>query len=115
MRATKERTGRTTRTAPPESVFVVGALGTIEDVDEAACALLGYARPDLVGQHGGELVPGPARPATAVSLDRMRRGELASVRDGQLRRRDGIVVEVDVRAERLPGSRLKLHVSPRSK
>jgi PAS domain S-box-containing protein len=105
------RDGARGSSGPHEAVFVVGPFGMIEDVDPAACALVGYAKCDLVGQYGGELVPDHARPSTAVSLDRMRRGELTTVRNGRLRRQDGRVVDVQVRAERLPGSRLRLRVS----
>ena len=36
-----------------DGIFVVGTRGVIADVDDAACDLLGYARDELVGIHGG--------------------------------------------------------------
>jgi PAS domain S-box-containing protein len=65
--------------------FVVSELSTIEQVDEAACALLGYGKHELIGLHGSEIVPPDYQPATAVSVDRMRRGELTQ-RIGRLQR-----------------------------
>jgi PAS domain S-box-containing protein len=87
--------------------FIVGKRGIIEDVDAAGCALLGYAREDVVGMHGSELVPFNARPATATSLDRMRLGEIVRC-EGRLRHKDGTVLEVDVTAQPLPDGRLTL-------
>jgi PAS domain S-box-containing protein len=92
-----------------EAVFVIGEHGILDEVDPAAATLLGYTREELVGQHGSMLVPREAQPATAASLDRMARGELAS-RTGRLVRRDGTVVVVDVRAEPRADGRLTLIV-----
>ena len=99
---------RSTRPAS-DGCFVVGRRGIIEDVDAAACALLGYVREEVVGLHGSELVPCDARPATAASLDRMRIGEITR-RQGRLVHKDGAVVGVDVTARRLPDGRLTLSV-----
>ena len=62
--------------APVEATIIVNRLGTIEDVDDAACTLLGYSKQELVGLHGSDLIPASAQPATAVTIDRMRLGEL---------------------------------------
>src|SRR5262245_16068802 len=94
-----------------EATFVIGAQGRIEDVDDAACALLGYARDQLRGLHGSEIVPLEAHPSTAVSLDRMRGGEIW-FRQGTLRRQDGTMVRVEVRARPLADGRLALRVRP---
>jgi PAS domain S-box-containing protein len=97
---------------PPDGRFIIGRRGVIEDVDAAGCALLGYARDDVVGLHGSELVPFDARPATAASLDRMRLGEIAR-RAGHLTTKDGTVLDVDVSARPLPDGRLALTVRRR--
>lgn len=94
-----------------EGVFIIGPRGIIEDVDDAGCTLLGYARSELVGLHGSEVVPPEARPATAASIDRMRRAEIAR-REGRLRRKDGTLLRVDVHAQPLPDGRLSLRVRP---
>ena len=86
---------------------VVGRRGIIEDVDAGGCALLGYAREDVIGLHGSELIPVEARPATAASLDRMRLGEI-NRREGRVLRRDGTTLGVDVTARRMAGGRLTL-------
>ena len=89
--------------------FVVGPLGTIEGVDEGACRLLGYTQDQLVGLHGSELIPPEARASTAVSLDRMRRDELA-VNNGRMIRSDGSTFPVEVSARPLGEGRLELCV-----
>jgi PAS domain S-box-containing protein len=87
--------------------LIVGRRGIIEDIDAAGCALLGYAREDVIGLHGSELVPPDSRPSTAASLDRMRLGEI-SRREGRVLRRDGTILAVEVTAQRAPGGRLTL-------
>ena len=96
-----------------EARFVIGRLGTIEDVDDGASRLLGYTREELLELHGTELVAFDERPAVAVSLDRMRHGDLTS-RYGRLVGKNGSFVEVEVHAERLPDARLALRVRERS-
>jgi len=95
------------RAVGADGTFVVGPHGIIEDVDAGGCRLFGYSRDELVGIHGSELIPPAARPATAVSLDRMRRGELA-VRHGSVLRSDGTVIECEVSARQLPEGRIAL-------
>ena len=92
---------------PPDGRFVIGPGSVILDVDEAGCALLGYSRDELIGVHGSEIVPREAHPATAASVDRMRRGEIVR-REARLLRKDGTVLFVDVRAHRGSGGQLVL-------
>jgi len=92
------------------ATFVVARLGRINDVDDAACALLGYSRAELLRMHGSELVPPEDRTAVAVSLERMRSGEVHE-RRGRLLRKDGNAIRVLVRARRLAEERLALIVS----
>ena len=99
------------RVAHDEGTFVIGPYSIIEGVDAGACRLLGYEADELVGQHGSMLVPRAAQPATAASIDRMRRGEIA-VRAGRLITRDGREIGVRVRSRALPDGRLALTVSP---
>ena len=91
----------------PDATFVAGPLGIIEDVDDGGCRLLGYPREILVGIHGAELIPHDARPQTAVSLDRMRRGEL-SVQRARMLCSDGNEIDVEVNGRTLAGGRLEL-------
>ena len=95
--------------AQAEGTFVIGVRNFIEDVDAAACALLGYSKSELVGLHGSELVLFEDQPSTAASIDRMRHGEVA-FRISRLRCKDGSVIGVEVRAQRLPDGRLALSV-----
>ena len=94
---------------PPAATFFVGPHDSIEDVDAAACSLLGYSRSELLGMHGSNLVPIERHGRTAVSLDRMRSGDLA-FRNGVLKRKDGTVFPVAVEARVLGDGRLRLTV-----
>jgi len=89
-----------------EGTVIVNRMGTIEDVDEGACALLGYSKGELVGLHGSELIPVAAQPATAVTVDRMSLGEVPLQREGLMMRKDGEVLSVDVSAQILPNGRM---------
>lgn len=99
---------------PAEGTLVIGPLDTIEDADDAACALLGYSKDALLGLHGADLIPQERRPAVAVTLDRIRQGDFAFVAQGLVIRKGGSVLSVEVTAERLPNNRLALHLRPRS-
>jgi PAS domain S-box-containing protein len=101
------------REAAPEGVVVVGPSGLIEDVDDVVCDLLGYTREEIVGLHGADLVPETARPKTAVSVDRMRRGEVTA-RVGTMRCKDGSVVAVDVERRAMAGGLLVLSIRRRA-
>ena len=96
-----------------DATFIIGPLDSIENVDVAACELLGYSRAELLQMHGSDLVPAERQGATAVSLDRMRQGDL-TFRVGALRRRDGMILTVAVRAQVLGEGRLRLTVSQRT-
>ena len=114
--ASRGRAGSSLRKAGPrsaEAVFVIGARGIIEGIDTAATELLGYAAHELVGQHGSQLVPPDGQPATAVTIDRMRRGELGTA-IGQLVHRDGSIITVEVRSKPLEKRRIALLVRPLS-
>lgn len=93
-------------------IVVVSASGRIEDVDDEVCDLLGYAHAEIVGMHGADLIPPEARTRTAVSIDRMRRGEVAR-RTGTMQRKDGSAVAVDVESRTLGGGWLVLMVRRR--
>ena len=96
-----------------EARFVIGRLGAIEDVDDGACRLLGYSRAELLELHGSDLIAFGERPAVAVSLDRMRRGDI-EWRYGRIVRKDGSVVAVEVHADQLPDDCLALRVRERA-
>jgi PAS domain S-box-containing protein len=91
----------------PDATLVIGPLGRIEEVDDDACRFLGYSREELVGMHGSQLISPERQPSTAVSVDRMRRGEI-SERRGRIVPKDSAEVEVDVSARRMPGDRILL-------
>jgi len=94
-----------------EATFVVGPLSQIEDVDDAACALLGYSRSELLSMHGSDLVLAEERPMVAASVNEMRLGALARS-PGRLLRKDGSVVSVEVTGRPLGEGRVELRVVP---
>jgi PAS domain S-box-containing protein len=96
-------------TMEPAGTFVIGRMGRIEDVDDRACALLGYSLSELRALHGSQLIPPQERAAVAVSMDRMRRGEVKRQR-GRLLRKDGTTIPVDVTVERNGGEQITLVV-----
>jgi PAS domain S-box-containing protein len=96
--------------AEGEATFVINHRARFEEVDDGACALLGYTRQELLALHGSDLVLEIDRRAVAVSLDRMRPGVL-EMRPGRLVRKDGSLVEVEVHARRLEDGRLELRVT----
>ena len=102
-----------TKATPVDGTVVVNRLGTVEDADDEACALLGYSKRELVGLHGSELIPPAAQPATAVSIDRIRHGEISLQQQGRVRRKDGLVLSVDVSAQMLPDDRMAFRIRQR--
>ncbi len=88
---------------------MVGPFGRIEDVDEGACALLGYTRYELLALHGADLVSAADRPVTAVGVNEMRLGTVAQ-RQGRLLRKDGSIITVDVTGRPLGEGRVELCV-----
>ena len=96
-----------------EGTVIINRLATVEEVDDGACALLGYTKAELVGLHGSDLIPAAAAPATAVSIDLMRLGERPLQQQGHVVRKDGAVVEVDILAQLLPGERMALTLRQR--
>jgi PAS domain S-box-containing protein len=96
--------------APVVGTLIIGPLSTVEDADAAACALLGYAKSALVGLHGSELVRREDRAAVAAAIDQMRHGDFSVVAPAILKRKDGSVLSVEVRAHRLANDRLALTV-----
>jgi PAS domain S-box-containing protein len=93
------------------NVLVFDARGIVEDVSEPACTLLGYSRTELVGLHGSELIPREAQPATAATVDRMRRGEVVACA-GRIRRKDGGMIGVSVTSRLLEKGRLAIDLHP---
>ena len=91
------------------ALIVISALGCIVEANEAACALVGYTSGELVGMHGTELISEERRPRVAVSLDQMRRGQVAR-RLGEVRHKDGSLVTVEVEAEPRSDGKLGLHL-----
>jgi PAS domain S-box-containing protein len=97
-----------------DATFVIGPLDTIEEANDVACDLLGYAHAELIGMHGPELVPTERHGRTAVSLDQMRSGALTA-RAGLLKRKDDTIVAVAVSARVLDDGRLALTCVANSK
>ncbi len=82
-----------------ESVFWLGADGRIFFVNDAACALLGYSRAELVGMEASRVNPAHAVNWTSHWRELTLRGTL--VFEAELRRKDGSMVPVEVVANHL--------------
>jgi PAS domain S-box-containing protein len=95
--------------AAAEGTFVIGPFGRIEDVNDGACALLGYTRSELLALHGADLILPEERPAVAVAVNEMRLGTLER-RRGRLLCKDGTTIAVEVAGRPLGERRLELRV-----
>ena len=96
-----------------DAVIVVNRLGTVEEVNDGACALLGYSKRELIGLHGSDLIPLDAQPSTAVAIDRIRHGEISTERQGRIRCKDGAVLDVEVHVHRCPDERMAFRIRRR--
>jgi PAS domain S-box-containing protein len=80
-----------------DAILLRGDDGTLIDVNQYACELLGYSREELIEMTPRDLVDPNEDPAFFRSVDeRLRAGELFGFESG-LRRKDGIVLPVEVR------------------
>lgn len=85
----------------PDGIFVADATGRYLYVNEAGCAMLGYARDELMRQRIQEAVP-------EADLERLARARAAMIEgttkatEWTLRRKDGSLLAVEVTARILP-------------
>jgi len=81
----------------PDAIFVEDFLGTVLDVNPAACRLHGVLRSELVGKKVTDLVPPEARDEVARDFEALVEGRLRQV-EGVSQTYDGHSVPVEVRA-----------------
>ena len=100
LRESREELATILRTAT--DAFLLGdAQGRLLDVNEATCALLGYAREELLAMTVANLAPDEAPEELAQARSRIL--TLGSARfERHLRRKDGSFVEVEITANKLP-------------
>ncbi len=100
LRESREELATILRTAT--DAFLLGdAQGRLLDVNEATCALLGYAREELLAMTVANLAPDEAPEELAQAKSRIL--TLGSARfERHLRRKDGSFVEVEITANKLP-------------
>jgi len=94
-----------------DAIVIVNRLGTVEEVDEGACAFFGYSKIEMLGLHGSELVPPDLHTSTAVSIDRMQHGEIPLAVHTRVQRKDGCVIEVDISVHLLARERMAFHIA----
>jgi len=89
-----ERRHRSLYHAVADGIFVTGADGQIEDVNDSACAQLGYAREELIGMPVSAV---SARPDFHLGeiIDRLRAAGSLSYETAH-RRKDGVIVPVEL-------------------
>ena len=89
-----------------DGIFLADAAGRYVDVNPAGCAMLGYAREELLGLQMSDL----------VAEEDLRRSPLQSgaivpgrrlVTERSLKRKDGSLVQVEIAGSRLPGGLLE--------
>ena len=96
-----------------DAILLRGDDGKLIDVNQYACELLGYSREELIGMTPRDLVDPNEDPAFFRSVDeRLRAGEIFAFESG-LRRKDGVVLPVEVRVRPFSqgGQRLYLAIA----
>ena len=84
----------------PDAVFVEAEDGTVLDVNQAACALHGLSRDELMGRTVFDLVPPEERPAVQARFRAWFDGSLRQ-QESFSRHADGRVIPVDIRCSRI--------------
>ena len=72
----------------------------LEDVNSAACQMIGYSREELVGRHANEFVSPDSLARRPVDLEALRRGEVVT-NERRLVRKDGTLLHLETSTKRL--------------
>ena len=83
-----------------DAILVVGADDRIRDVNPAATELLGFSRDELIGKESATLIHPDDLAAQPARLQEILAGAVVSI-ERDLVRKDGSIVPVEVRANRL--------------
>ncbi|GAB4323665.1 MAG: hypothetical protein Kow0010_05140 [Dehalococcoidia bacterium] len=91
----------------PDAIIIVGAENRIEAVNPAACAMLGYAAEELVGEDGARLIHPDSLAAQPLQIRDVLAGAVVAI-ERELVGRDGRIIPVEIRAARLRGGRIMI-------
>jgi len=89
----------------PEGIFVADADGRFVDMNESACAMVGYSRDELLARTITDLSPPGEAPAHRA-IHRSARADTAQETEITLRRKDGSDLVASLRTVLLPGARV---------
>jgi PAS domain S-box-containing protein len=89
-----------------DGVFVTDPAGTLLDANEAACAMTGYARDEILRLAVRDLVHPDEAARIEPEIARLAPGEIITS-EWKLRRKDGTVFACEARAKQLPDGRLQ--------
>jgi two-component system nitrate/nitrite sensor histidine kinase NarX len=88
----------------PDAMVLFDQEGTILDVNEAGCALVGYRREELIGRSGPTLLAQSASDRVTRTFNRVRAGNV-ELAEWCLRRKDGTEVRTETSTKRLSDGR----------
>ena len=88
-----------------DGIAMVDLSGRYRDVNSSFCAMLGYAREELLSMHAHEVTVPEESTLVAPALNEIAQGVL-HLGEWRLRRKDGEVVPVEIKARKLPDGNL---------
>ncbi|MFA5843991.1 MAG: PAS domain S-box protein [Coriobacteriia bacterium] len=105
LRASEERY-RSLMEQAADGIFITDPDGSYVDVNAAGCAMLGYAREEILGKRISDLVDPADVAATPLRLEELQRGRTL-LAERVLVRKDGSKVPVEISARPLQDGRLQ--------
>jgi PAS domain S-box-containing protein len=88
-----------------DAIFLTDIDGHYVDVNVAACTLLGYTREELLQLTIPEVIPPAVNPGQPMRLQLMREGQTV-LSERIARRKDGVLLPVELSARRLPDGQM---------
>ncbi|MBI5652702.1 MAG: PAS domain S-box protein [Chloroflexi bacterium] len=89
-----------------DGIFIADPHGKYIDVNERACAMLGYTRAELLQLAIRDLVPADEQARDPIRFQELRAGKTV-VSERNLKRKDGTLVPVEISATMFPDGRLQ--------
>lgn len=87
-----------------DAIALYDANGRVLDVNTGSVNLLGYSKEELLGMSLSDILTGEEIQVRPVQYEVLQRGE-STVKQRQMRRKDGSIVETEVRSQQLPDGR----------
>lgn len=87
-----------------DAIALYDAAGKILDVNTGSVKLLGYTKPELLGMYLPDILTDEEILGKPIQYDILRKGE-STVKQRKMKRKDGSVVETEVRSQQLPDGR----------